>query len=168
MLSDDDLRVILNYLSTVHGRRALRSIDDLLAVGTGGFLDLTEKIPDDVLPFFVSLFKSSLRGKEFFHRLTGDLDESTGKKARAFLKRYMDLILSQEDTNTNFNPLVVYLPPETFDDLAFIQSRQSFFLRQTIDTINEFLWTACQCPATFDPGQQEEAWKWFWNYLLKT
>jgi hypothetical protein len=80
----------------------------------------------------------------------------------------MDIILEQEDANGSFgNPLLAYLPPECFDDLAFIQSRQSFFLRQTIDTINEFLKTACQCPVTFDPGKQEDAWKWFWNHVLK-
>jgi hypothetical protein len=168
MFSDDDLRVIMNYVSTVSGK-AFHSIDDLLAEGAEGFLDLTEKIPDDVLPIFISMFKSSLRGRAFFHTLTGDLDEQTAhrrKRVKAFLKRYMGLILAQEDANTYFNPLLAYLPPECFDDLAFIQSRQSFFLRQTVDTINEFLRTACRCPATFGPGQQEEAWKWFWNYLL--
>jgi hypothetical protein len=166
MFSDDDLKIILTYLSKVTGK-TLRTIDDFLAEGTDNFLNLTEKLPDDVLPIFISMFKSSLRGQEFFHKLTGDLDESTGKRAKAFLKRYMDLILEQEDANMYFNPLLVYLAPECFDDLAFIQSRQSFFLRQTADTINEFLQSACRCPVAFGPGQQEEAWKWFWNYLLK-
>jgi hypothetical protein len=176
MLSDEDLSVILNYLSIAIGTR-LRSIEDLLALSTGRFLDLTESLPDEVLPIFVSMFKSSLAGREFFHKLTGgDLDESTGKRAalrrtrrgaKAFLERYMDLVLMQEDTNADFNPLLVYLSPGCFDDLAFIQSRQSFFLRQTADTINEFLRTACACPVNFGPGRQEEAWKWFWNYLLK-
>jgi hypothetical protein len=167
MLSDEDLNLILNYLSKAAGT-TFRSIDDLLAEGTERFLDLTEKIHDEALPIFVSLFKSSCRGREFFHKLTGDLDESTGKRAKAFLKRYMDLVLGQEDANGYFNPLLVYLPPECFDDLAFIQSRQSFFLRQTADTINEFLRAACQCPETFGPGRQEDAWKWFWNHVLKT
>jgi hypothetical protein len=176
MLTDDDLNLILNYLSKTAGK-AFRSIDDLLAEGTEGFLNLTEKIDDDVLPIFVSLFKSSRRGSEFFHKLTGDLDESTGNRAalrrtrrgaKAFLKRYTDLILAQEESGGNFNPLLAYLPPGCFDDLAFIQSRQSFFLRQTADTINEFLMTACRCPVAFGPGGQEEAWKWFWNYVLKT
>jgi hypothetical protein len=166
MLSDEDLNIILNYLSIAIGTR-LRSIDDLLELSTGRFLDLTESLPDEVLPIFVSMFKSSLAGREFFHKLTTDLDESTGKRAKAFLKRYMDLVLAQEDTSVSFNPLLVYLPTECFDDLAFIQSRQSFFLRQTADTINEFLRAACACPVTFGPGQQEEAWKWFWNYVLK-
>ncbi len=166
MISDDDLNLILNYLSKVTGK-TLRSIDDLLITNTEGFLDFTEKIPNAVLPIFVSMFKSSLRGREFFHKLTGDLDQETGKRAKAFLKRYMDLILAQEDTNGYFNPLLVYLPPECFDDLAFIQSRQSFFLRQTADTINEFLQATCRCPVAFGPGRQEEAWKWFWDYLLK-
>jgi hypothetical protein len=102
-----------------------------------------------------------------FHTLTGDLDEATGKKTQAFLKRYMDLVLAQENTNGTFNPLLVYLSSGCFDDLAFVQSRQSFFLRQTIDTINEFLKTACRCTDMFGPGQQEEAWIWFWNYLLR-
>jgi len=166
MLSDDDISVILHYLSTIT-EQTFRSVDDLLTLSTEGFLDLTEKIHDDALPVIISMFKSTLLGRELFHKLTGDLDESTGKRAKAFLKRYMDLILSQEDTDKNYNPLLVYLPSESFDDLAFIQSRQSFFLRQTVDTINEFLRTACACPVTFAPGKQEDAWKWFWNYLLK-
>jgi hypothetical protein len=167
MISDDDLRGIQNYLSAVTGS-TVRSVDDLLAISTEGFLDLMEKIDDVALPAVVSLFKSSLRGREFFHKLTGDLDECTGKRAKAFLKRYMDLILLQEDANGSFdNPLLVYLPLDCFDDLAFIQSRQSFFLRQTVDTINGFLTTACRCPDTFGPGRQEDAWKWFWNYLLR-
>lgn len=167
MFSDDELGLILNYLSMVAGT-PFRSVDELVALNTEAFLDLTEKIDDAALPIFVSLFKSSLRGREFFHKLTGFLDETTGKRARAFLKRYMDLILLQDNAGgRQGNPLLAYLPPECFDDLAFIQSRQSFFLRQTVDTINEFLITACRCPVTFGPGRQEEAWKWFWNYVLK-
>jgi hypothetical protein len=167
MFSDDDLRIILNYLSIVTGRTFL-SIDDLMALSTEEFLDLTGTISDEALPIVVSLFKSTMRGSELFHKLTQDLDESTGKRAAAFLKRYMDLVLTRDNTGgTSGNPLLVYLPPGYFDDLAFIQSRQSFFLRQTIGTINEFLRTACGCPVTFGPIQQEEAWKWFWNYLLR-
>jgi hypothetical protein len=166
MLSDDDLKVILSYLSAVAGK-TVRSADDLLAMGTEPFLDLTEKIPDEALPIVVSLFKSTLHGRELFIKLTGDPDEPPGKKAAAFFKRYSNLVLAQEDTTANFNPLLLYLPPESFDDLAFIQSRQSFFLRQTVDTINEFLKTACRCTDIFGPGQQEEAWIWYWNYLLR-
>jgi hypothetical protein len=166
MLSDDDLKVILSYLSAIAGR-TVRSVDDVLSMGTDQFLDLTEKIPDEALPVIISVFKSSLRGRELFHTLTGNLDEATGRKAQAFLKRYMDLVLAQEDTNGNFNPLLVYLSPGCFEDLAFVQSRQSFFLRQTVDTINEFLKIACRCTDIFGPGQQEEAWTWFWNYLLR-
>jgi hypothetical protein len=172
MYSDEELNLIYNYLSMIGGT-AFRSIDDILALSAEQFLDLAEKMDDNALPIFVSLFKSSMAGSEFFHKLTGDLDEVTGKKAalrrgaKAFLDRYMGLVLSQEDANTYFNPLLVYLPPECFDDLAFIQSRQSFFLRQTADTINEFLMAACTCPVSFGPGQQEDAWTWFWNFVLK-
>jgi hypothetical protein len=166
MLSDDDLKVILDYLSTITGR-AFNSVDDLLTLGTNGFLDLAAKIDDAILPIFISMFKSTLRGRELFYLLTEGLDESMDKRATAFFNRYMDLVLVQEDAGGHYNPLVVYLAPECFDDLAFIQSRQSFFLRQTINTINEFLNTACGCDLTFAPGRQEEAWKWFWDHLLK-
>jgi hypothetical protein len=139
-----------------------------MAMGTDGFLDLTQKIPDEALPIVISVFKSSRRGQEFFYKLTGDLDAASVTRAKAFLQRYMNSILEKEDSRVILNPLIAYLPPHCFDDLAFIQSRQAFFLRQSIATINEFLQVSCECTKAFAPGRHEEAWLWFWNYVLTT
>jgi hypothetical protein len=166
MLSAEDLNIILDYVSKVSGR-SFRSMDDFVRLDTGALLELFEKIDDAILPVFISMFKSTRHGRELFHKITENLDESSAQRTKAFLKRYMDLIIRQEDSNKDFNPLLIYLVRECFDDLVFMQSRQAFFLRQTIDTINEFLHTSCGCTDVFSPGSQEEAWQWFWNYLLK-
>jgi len=165
MLSDDDMKAFLGYLSELNGK-TIRSLDDVMGMGTDGFLDLTQKIPDEALPIVISVFKSNRRGREFFHKLTGDPDAAFAAGAKAFLQRYMNIILEQEDSKAILNPLIAYLPPHCFDDLAFIQSRQPFFLRQSIDAINEFLQVSCKCSETFAPDRQEEAWLWFWNHVL--
>jgi hypothetical protein len=165
MLTDDEMNAFLGYLWVVGGK-GFGSIDDIMAMGTEGFLNLTQKIPDEALPIVISAFKRSRRGQEFFHKLTGDLDAASAARAKAFLQRYMNIILEQEDSKAILNALIAYLPPHCFDDLAFIQSRQAFFLRQSIDTINEFLQISCECTETFAPGRQEEAWLWFWNHVL--
>jgi hypothetical protein len=67
----------------------------------------------------------------------------------------------------HFNPLEVYLPAHTFDDLAFVQSRQAFFLRQTIDTINEYLDGVFKRRHTFGPGEQQLAWEYFWEKVME-
>jgi hypothetical protein len=164
MISDDDMKAFLGYLSVINGK-PIRSLDDIMTMGTGGFLDLTQKIPDEALPIVISVLKRSRRGGEFFHKLTGDLDAESAAREKSFFQRYMNIILEQEDSKI-LNPLIAYLPPGCFDDLAFIQSRQTFFLRQSIDTINDFLQVSCECTKTFAPDRQEEAWLWFWNYVL--
>jgi hypothetical protein len=166
MLEDNEIAMLLRYLSLI-SRKPIRTIDELLSYGTEEFLGLMEKVPDEVLPHCISLFKSTRRGKDFFHKISYDLDETTSPRAQALLRRYMELMLQSHELSDGFNPLIVYLPPACFDDCAFVQSRQSFFLRQTIDTINEFLQTNCGYHGAFEPGCQEEAWAWFWNYLLQ-
>ncbi|MEO6097038.1 MAG: hypothetical protein ABIW76_15700, partial [Fibrobacteria bacterium] len=61
----------------------------------------------------------------------------------------------------------VYMPTHTFDDLAFIQSRQAFFLRQTIDIINEYLNNAFRRKHGFGPGEQQLAWEYFWEKVME-
>jgi hypothetical protein len=166
MFDDDEISILMQYLSHL-SRKPILTMSDLLALSLDEFLGLMGRIPDEILPHCVSLFKSTLRGKEFFYKITHDLDEATHPKAQALLTRYMELMLQDHETSDAFNPLVVYLPPAYFDDCAFIQSRQPFFMRQTIETINEFLQTTCGNQGAFEPGCQEEAWAWFWNYILQ-
>jgi hypothetical protein len=166
MFDNDEVSILMQYLSHL-SRKPVLTMHDLLALSIDELLGVMAQIPDEVLPHCVSLFKSTLRGEEFFHKISHDLDNSTGPKAQAFLKRYMNLMLQSHEQSDSYNPLLAYLPPAFFDDCAFIQSRQPFFLRQTIDTINEFLQTTCGYQGTFKSGSQEEAWLWFWNYVLR-
>jgi hypothetical protein len=77
------------------------------------------------------------------------------------------VVLSNVTEGEHFNPLEVYMPSHTFDDLAFVQSRQAFFLRQTIETINEYLDNAFKSKHTFASGDQQLAWEYFWEKVME-
>jgi hypothetical protein len=53
--------------------------------------------------------------------------------------------------------------------MAFVQSRQPFFLRQTCAVINAYLDGLFPPPAgghAFPPGEQEKAWTYFWEKVM--
>ena len=102
-------------------------------------------------------------------RLMGDHEEDNRPLVDAFFERYRRSVLAVEGPG-DFNPLETYLPAHTLDDLAFVQSRQAFFLRQTCAVINEYLDGLFPAPNgkkhAFPAGEQEKAWAWFWDKVI--
>jgi len=163
--SENDLTLFFQLFSTFAGKKIV-SMEDLQKIPASQFLDITEKLPDQLLALLFQVIKGRDTSRTFFDKLMGDHETENRFKVDQFFSRYMKLLVPDETVVFNGNPLFFYLPAETFTDLAFVQSRQNFFLRQTIDTINEYLQKHCNCTHQFSPGEQEEAWQWFWQYLL--
>jgi len=61
--------------------------------------------------------------------------------------------------------LFLYLPREALDDFVLVESRQAFFLRQEIATINEWMAELFEL-GPFQADAQQEAWDALWNHLL--
>ncbi|MEO7427117.1 MAG: hypothetical protein ABI036_18155 [Fibrobacteria bacterium] len=167
MLSEDYEKMMLIYLSGLVDGAGFRKIEDLNRLGSRELLQLSQKVDDSALGLFVQLLKSSESGERLFEKLMGDHEEENRTLVDAFFTRYLKVVLSSVQEGENFNPLEVYLPTHTFDDLAFLQSRQGFFLRQTIDTINEYLNGAFPGKHHFGPGEQQAAWEYFWGKIME-
>ena len=97
----------------------------------------------------------------------GEHEEENRDAVDRFFNRYMNLVLNEEVATPSYNPLEVYMPPNTFEDLVFVQSRQSFFMRQTIETINDYLEKVIDLEEGFKVGEQEKAWSHFWSSITK-
>lgn len=167
MLSDDYEKMMLIYLSGLVDGPGFRKSEDLNRLTCRELLVLSQKVDDSALGLFVQLLKGSESGERLFEKLMGDHEEENRELVDAFFSRYLKIVLSGVQEGENFNPLDVYLPVHTFDDLAFVQSRQAFFLRQTIDTINEFLNGAFRRKHDFAPGEQQRAWEYFWEKVME-
>jgi hypothetical protein len=167
MLSEDYEKMMLIYLSGLTDGPGFRKSEDLNRLSSQELLKLSEKVDDSALGLFVQLLKSSESGERLFEKLMGDHEEENRALVDAFFARYLKVVLSNVQEGENFNPLEVYLPTHTFDDLAFVQSRQGFFLRQTIDTINEYLDGAFRSKHAFEPGEQQQAWEYFWGKVME-
>jgi hypothetical protein len=86
-----------------------------------------------------------------------------------FFARYFKSVLAVAEGAPPFNPLEVYLPAHSLQDLAFVQSRQAFFLRQTCAVINAYLDGLFPQPGAahaFPAGEQEKAWAYFWEKVM--
>src|SRR3954463_15121130 len=160
MLSEEYEKMMLIYLSGLVDGPGFRRSEDLNRLSSHELLLLGQKVDDSALGLFVQLLKSSESGERLFEKLMGDHEEENRTLVDAFFSRYLKVVLSNVQEGENFNPLEVYLPTHTFDDLAFVQSRQGFFLRQTIDTINESLNGAFRSKHHFGPGEQQLAWEY--------
>jgi hypothetical protein len=167
MLSEDYEKMMLIYLSGLVDGPGFRKTEDLNRLGSHELLQLAQKVDDSALGLFVQLLKSSESGERLFEKLMGDHEEENRALVDAFFSRYLKVVLSSVQEGENFNPLEVYLPTHTFDDLAFVQSRQGFFLRQTIDTINEYLDGAFHSKHNFQSGEQHLAWDYFWGKVME-
>ena len=154
-----------SYLSAQTGK-PIKSLADLEALETRPLLELIQSLDDQLLGLFIHIIKQSNKKAEFFEKLMGEHEEDNRMLVDDFFSRYMKLILPEEEETHYFNPLSFYLPPETHDDLTFVQSRMNFFLRQTIDTINEYFLQIFEEPTNFKTGEQEKAWHWFWSRVL--
>jgi hypothetical protein len=167
MLSEDYEKMMLIYLSGLTEGPGFRKIEDLNRLTSFELLQLSQKVDDSALGLFVQLLKNSESGERLFEKLMGDHEEENRSLVDDFFSRYLKVVLSNVEVGSHFNPLEAYLPAHTFDDLAFVQSRQAFFLRQTIDTINEYLNETFRCKHSFEPGEQQTAWEYFWGKVME-
>jgi hypothetical protein len=167
MLSEDYEKMMLIYLSGLVDGPGFRKSEDLNRLSSRELLQLSQKVDDSALGLFVQLLKGGQSGERLFEKLMGDHEEENRQLVDAFFSRYLKVVLSNVQEGEHFNPLEVYLPAHTFDDLAFVQSRQAFFLRQTIDTINEYLDGVFKRRHAFGPGEQQLAWEYFWEKVME-
>ena len=167
MLSEDYEKMMLIYLSGLVDGPGFRKSEELNRLTSRELLLLSEKVDDSALGLFVQLLKGGQAGERLFEKLMGDHEEENRQLVDAFFSRYLKVVLSSVQEGEHFNPLEVYLPGHTFDDLAFVQSRQAFFLRQTIETINEFLDGVFKRRHTFGAGEQQLAWEYFWEKVME-
>jgi len=143
----------------------IESAEDLHRCPTRCLLELADELADDMLPLFVALIKRADKQGSLFHKLMGDHEEDNGDLVDRFFRRYRKLVM--DPANENLNPLKVYLPPACFQDLIFVQSREHFFKRQTIEHINEYLQHCFKETVTFNALQHDEAWSWFFNRVME-
>jgi hypothetical protein len=163
--------MMLAYLSGLRRGARLRTLEDLAALAPRELLLLARKIDEAALGLFIQLLKCSGRGETLFDKLMGDHEEDNRPLVDEFFERYHKSVLAVPEGGQSFNPLEVYLPAHALVDLAFVQSRQAFFLRQTCAVINEYLDGLFTCPGpearhAFPAGEQEKAWAYFWEKVM--
>jgi hypothetical protein len=170
VLSEEHQNMMLAYLSGLRRGARLRTLDDLAALPPRELLQLAHRVDEAALGLFLQLLKSSGRGESLFEKLMGDHEEDNRPLVDEFFARYFKSVLAVPEGVTPFNPLEVYLPAHTLDDLAFVQSRQAFFLRQTAAVINAYLDGLFPQPGggkhAFPAGEQEKAWTYFWDKVM--
>jgi len=159
-------QLVLELLNELNGGNPpLREPSDLALLSTRQLLELGDRCPTELLPLFVRFLKESRGGPRLFDKLMGEHEEENRILVDRFFSRYMELVM--EPAEVDFNPLAMYLLPEMFHDLALIQTREPFFKRQTIVHINEFLMLHFELNEGFAPGEQDQAWNFFFGELLK-
>ena len=159
-------RLVLDILNQLHGGQPpIHEPRDLALLNTRSLLELADKLPNPLLPIFVRFLKESRGGSGLFEKLMGEHEEENRELVDRFFGRYMGMVM--EPNAGDDNPLLLYLDPEMFHDLAFIQTRETFFKRQTIAHINEFLALHFEFDQAFGPGEQDRAWNFFFGELLK-
>lgn len=160
LLPDELAGPVLAHFGRLLGR-PLPNRDALASLPAGELLRLADKLPDGFLPALVGILKGA--GPGVFEKLLGEHDEIHRDASERFFRRYMDMVLEPAEEH-DFNPLEAWLPPEVCHDLAFLATRQGFFLRQDIATINEWMGAHFGL-GPFDPGAQEDAWNALWTRL---
>lgn len=169
MLSEEHQNMMLAYLSGLRRGARLRSLDDLAALPARDLLLLARKVDEAALGIFVQLLKSTGAGATLFSRLMGDHEEDNRPLVDDFFERYRKSVLAASDDAPPCNPLEIYLPVHALDDLAFVQSRQAFFLRQSSAVINTYLdgtFPRDEGPHDFRPDELDKAWGYFWDRVI--
>jgi len=162
-LPEEVVRQLLMHFSRLTGTR-LSSLQDLAELPSHTLLELARVLPDNFLPALVGMLKGA--GPGVFQKLLGEHEEEYRELSEEFFVRYSRIVLEPEDLEA-CNPLFLYLPKETLNDLVLVESRQSFFLRQEIAVINEWMWELFGL-GPFAADAQEEAWEVLWNHLLRS
>ena len=150
----------LAYFGRVLGRH-LRVPADLVDLPAKDLLLLADRIPDGFLPALVGLLKGL--GQGAFERLLGEHEEENRELSERFFQRYRAVVLEPAHVE-EANPLEIWLPAEACHDLAFLASRQAFFLRQEIRHVNEWLSRNFQL-GPFPAAGQLDAWNALWTRL---
>jgi hypothetical protein len=150
----------LAYFGRVLGRR-LTVAADLVDLPASDLLLLADRIPDGFLPALVGLLKGL--GPGAFERLLGEHEEENRELSERFFQRYRAVVLEPAYVEES-NPLEIWLPGPACHDLAFLASRQAFFLRQEIRHINEWLFRNFQL-GPFPATAQLDAWNALWTHL---
>jgi hypothetical protein len=161
--------MMLAYLSGLKRGARLRTLDDLAALSARELLLLARKVDETALGLFIQLLKTAGDGGALFAKLMGDHEEDNRPLVDAFFERYYASVLAAQDAAPPYNPLEVYMPAHALDDLAFVQSRQAFFLRQTAAVINKYLdalFPRAEGPHAFSAEEQPEAWTYFWERVI--
>ncbi|MEN9309755.1 MAG: hypothetical protein RL173_3687 [Fibrobacterota bacterium] len=159
-MPDELARRALAYFGRILGKE-IPSREALAALPASELLLLADKLPDGFLPAMVGLLKGV--GPHGFEKLLGDHEEENRELSERFFERYRAMVL-EPDHSEDDNPLEIWLPREACHDLAFLSTRQAFFLRQEIRHINEWLERHFQL-GPFPPAGQEEAWSALWAHL---
>ena len=162
-LPEEVVRQLLMHFSRLTGTR-LSSLQDLADLPSSTLLELARILPDNFLPALVGMLKGA--GPGVFQKLLGEHEEEYRELSEEFFSRYSRIVLEPEDLEA-CNPLFLYLPKETLNDLVLVESRRSFFLRQEIAVINEWMWELFGL-GPFAADAQEEAWEVLWNHLLRS
>jgi hypothetical protein len=168
MLSEEHQGMMLAYLSGLRKGARFRSLEDLAALSSRDLLLLARKVDEAALGLFVQLLKDSGRSTSLFQKLMGDHEEENRPLVDEFFGRYFKSVIAGGES-PQFNALETYLPCHVLEDLAFVQSRQAFFLRQRIDVINAYLDGLRGLEGekhAFKPGEQEQAWAYFWEKVV--
>ena len=168
LLNDEQKKVILFFLSSFTEDKDFESVDDLFHLNSLDLLKLLDQLQDDFLYLVINILKENNYDQSLFDKLKGGDCEESKHLSESFFQRYYNLLL--ENKSEHFNPLLEYLPKETFRDLVFIQSRQPFFQSQEIRVINEFLehhFKNDDKLPTFQVEEQDMAWGYFWNKILE-
>lgn len=162
-LDDESRRIVLDYLGYHLGYK-LSSVDNLKQLSAADLLALLGRVKSEALPFVMQLIKEAPEDWGLFQKLMGDHDPDLWEKSQDFFNRYSAVMM--EEIEEEYNPLLIYLPPESWHDLAFLQSRESFFLRQSLENIVDFLQFHFEELPDFGPDGSLKAWNWFFNKVV--
>lgn len=161
-MPDELAKRALTYFGRILGKE-IPSRDALASLPSGELLLLADRLPDGFLPALVGLLKGV--GPHGFEKLLGDHEEVNRELSDRFFERYRMTVLEPVQTHED-NPLEIWLPCEVCHDLAYLTTRQAFFLRQEIRHINAWLERHFKI-GPFPPAGQEDAWNALWTHLTR-
>lgn len=162
-LDEESRRVVLDFLGYHLGYK-VEQVSDLEKLSAADLLALLGRVKSAALPYVLQLLKEAPSSAGLFQKLMGDHDPELWPLAQAFFERYQTVMM--EEVLEDYNALLIYLPQESWNDLAFLQSREVFFLRQTMADIIDFLDCYFKDIPDFMPGEEKQAWNWFFNRVV--
>jgi hypothetical protein len=144
--------------------RPLKKIADLDTLSARELLTLADQLEDEHIPLLMLMIKSINNTTSIFEKLMGDHDEDHRDLVDSFFERYSEQVLADVHLEDQ-NPLEMFLPLNSWEDLVFLETRKEFFQRQTHETINNFLTQHWDNVPKFDSSVA--AWEWFWLQVLQ-